>query len=243
MDEIYCNGCGERLSMEPIGTPHQPCPTCGSTSRRFDKYLEASNKPSASVMATTLRDKQPIGFTESANPDLTRYASLNHDSTIRLNLRGLAPSNEQDSDLVCTNLITVLNANGLRVKLMGRGEQDDDFVLVINGSRIGVQVVRALTEPNFWMHIANTGEVNELRLSISEAVSALKKAIEHKTKIPPKQRSTLILLLDAYRLPALALGPVTNQFRIAHSSWMQALGFYAVYIVGPEPNFVSRLDQ
>jgi hypothetical protein len=194
-------------------------------------------------MATSMRNQQPIGFTESERPDYTRYASFNTDGTVRLNLRGLAPKNEQDADTVCGILVTALNARGQQAGLKGRGEQDEDWVLVVNGTRVGAQVVRALTDPRFWMNLARTGEVGELQLSISEAASALKKAIEHKAAIPPEQRTKLILVLDAYRLPALALGSVTDQFKRIYATWVQSLGFYAIYVVGPEPNFVSRLDE
>ena len=139
--------------------------------------------------------------------------------------------------------VSVLNASGLRVELIGRGEQDEDFILAINGARIGVQVVRALTDPDFWKALARSGEVNDLHLTIPEAVSALRSAIEHKTTIPQQQRLELILLLDAYRLPALALGPVTDQFKREQARWTRSLGFYAVYLVGPTATFVSRLDE
>jgi len=57
------------------------------------------------------------------------------------------------------------------------------------------------------------------------------------------QRPKLILLLDAYRLPALALGSVTDQFKKEQAIWLQSLDFYSVYIVGPTTTFVSRLDE
>jgi hypothetical protein len=123
-----------------------------------------------------------------------------------LRLLGLAPRNEQDSDIVCKTLVFALTAFGEHVELKGRGEQDEDFILSVNGDRVGVQVVRALTEPRFWTQLARKGEVDELNLTVAEAVAALRAAIEHKTVIPPTQRSHLILHLDAYRLPAFVLG-------------------------------------
>jgi hypothetical protein len=210
-------------------------------SRKFTKHIESSIKPSGHLMATHIRDEQPIGFTESERPELTRYTSLEPNGNIRLNLRGLAPRNEQDSDLVCATLIAVLKTEGSQVRLEGPGEQDEDFILVIDNIQIGVQVVRALTDPQFWKALAHTGEVGELQLSISDTASALKMAIEHKTLIPPRQRDRLILALDAYRVPALGLGPVTSQFRKVYGDWAQSLGFHAIYVVGPLENFVSRL--
>ena len=242
-DEMNCNNCGQRLVPEPPGVSRQPCPACGSTNRNFHKSIESSIKPSGKMAATTLRDEQPIGFTESHDPSLTRFAGLDPNGTVRLRLLGLAPRNEQDSDVVCKTLVSALAALGQQVELKGPGEQDEDFILIVNGDRIGVQVVRALTCPHFWTQLARKGEVSELNLTIVEAVEALKIAIEHKTIIPPAQRSNLILLLDAYRLPALVLGPVTNEFKNTQATWAQSLGFYAVYVVGPKAVFVSRLDE
>jgi hypothetical protein len=242
MDQVYCNNCGELLSLEAEGTPRQACPNCGSMSRKFARHIEGSIKPSSHLMATHSRDEQPIGFTESERPELTRYASLEPNGNIRLNLRGLAPRNEQDSDLVCATLVTALNTEGSQVRSEGPGEQDEDYILVIDGIQLGVQVVRALTDPQFWKTLAHSGEVGEVQLSISDAASALKMAIEHKTSIPLGQRDRLILVLDAYRLPALSLGPVTSHFRKEHGDWAQALGFHAIYLVGPLEKFVSRLD-
>jgi len=243
MDSVYCRDCGQPLSLEPVDTPRQPCPNCGSTSRTFSKQIESTVGFSSYLMGQALRGDQPVGFVESERPDLTRHATLTPDGGILLNLRGLSPRNEQDSDMVCEALVSALNASGLRVKLIDRGEQDEDFILAINGARIGVQVVRALTDPDFWKALARSGEVNDLYLTIPEAVSALRSAIEHKTTIPKQQRLGLILLLDAYRLPALALGPVIDQFKREQTSWTRSLGFYAVYLVGPTATFVSRLDE
>lgn len=243
MDDMYCNGCGQRLVPEPTGAPCQPCPICGSTSRNSSRSIGTSIPTSDKTAASTLRDNQPIGFTESRDPELTRIASLNPSGTIRLSLLGLSPRHEEDSDIACKTLVTALTTAGLYVQFQGRGEQDDDFVLTVNSSQIGVQVVRALTDPRFWTQLARSGEVNELNLTLNEAVSALRTAIEHKTRIPPEQRSSLILLLDAYRLPALVLGPVTNEFKQVHAAWAKSLGFYQIYVVGPETTFVAQLDE
>jgi hypothetical protein len=243
MNEIYCNNCGEPLSSEPEGSSRQPCPICGSTNRKFTQNKNGAMKPSGHVMGAHVRNEQTIGFAEGEQSDLTRCASLEADGRVLLNLRGLAPRNEQDSDEVCAILVAALNTEGLQVTSKGRGEQDEDHILVIDGVQVGVQVVRALTEPQFWKKLAHSGEVRELRLSPSDAASALKLAIEHKTSIPAAQRSQLILVLDAYRLPALAIGPVASQFQKAYGAWAQSLGFRAVYVAGPIEIVVSRLDK
>ena len=243
MDQDYCGNCGQPLTAEPADVPRQPCPNCGTMNRMISERVESILNFSNHLMGDAIRDNQPVGFVESERPDLTRNATLMPDGKIYLNLRGLSPKNEQDSCIVCKILVSVLNAGGVRVELKGRGKQDEDFVLAVNGDRVGVQVVRALTDPRFWIKLARSGEVGDLLMTVSEAASALRTAINHKTTIPQQQRPKLILLLDAYRLPALALGSVTDQFKKEQAIWLQSLDFYSVYIVGPTTTFVSRLDE
>jgi len=239
---VFCANCGCLLVGEEFGIPGTPCPKCGSTTRRFDLYCEDGVVLSDHGMATTLRQGQPVGLTETERPDLTRFASLEPDGTIVLDLRGFAPRNEQDSDAVCAMLVAALNDKGGNLTLLGRGQADEDCVITDGERRLGIQVVRALTDPTSWARLARTGDVS-LHVTVADAVRALKAAIEHKAAaIPPSQRPSLILALDSFRLPALALGPVVAEFRTNLSAWTRALGFRAVFVVGPESNFVARLD-
>jgi hypothetical protein len=82
-----------------------------------------------------------------------------------------------------------------------------------------------------------------MKINISDACTALRASIEHKSQIPPGHRPKMILALDAFRIPAFALGKVIDHFRRAEGSWTATLGFYSVYIVGPAEIFVHRLDE
>lgn len=243
MDEVLCGRCKQHLSFKQTDSRRQPCPYCGATNRIFNKGVGGTLNLSGDLTGIALRNNRPIGFVESGTPNLTRHTTFTPDRNIILNLRGLSPKNEDDSDLVCQLLVTAFNENESKAVLSGKGKQDEDCILEINGIRRGVQVVRALTDSGFWKDFARRGEVNNLQLTIADATSALRTAIEHKTSIPEQQRSDLILLLDAYRLPALALGPVIDQFKNEQIDWARGLGFYAIYIVGPTAKFVSRLDK
>ena len=198
---------------------------------------------SGHVAATGLRDGKPFAFSESERAVLTRYASLEADGSIVLDLKGIAPRNEQDSDEVGAILVSALSAAGPPILLVGRGEQDDDLVLEESNSRIGVQVVRAMTDPGFWRDLSRTGSVSRITLTPALAADALRTAITHKASIPSAQRPRLILALDALRIPALALAAVVEEFRSTHGAWCQQLGFRAIYVVGPDPSFVARLDS
>jgi hypothetical protein len=197
------------------------------------------------LMRTQLEEGQPIGFSESESSDLTRGAKVGSDGSIISNLSGKPPQNEQDSDNVCSILINFLNTKGANITLVGRGQADEDLVINYQGKKMGLQVVRAQTDSHFWAELADSKNISQI-LSVDAAAQDLKAAIEHKTEpggIPLTQRPGLILVLDTFRLPSRALKPVVEKFQTDFVHWTRSLGFRAVYIVGPEPSFVTRLDE
>ena len=185
--------------------PRIPCPKCGAMSRLFNEYFQGSVKASGHLMATGLRGNQPFAFTESERPDLTRLASLEPDETIRLGLRGVAPRNEQDSYTVCETLVAALNAKGSNLTLLGRGQGDEDCVVKEQGVQVGIQVVRAITDPGFWTRLARSGEVSLLHLTAADAATALKAAIEH--KVAPSESAKNWGLRCRFKLLHVVLHP------------------------------------
>jgi len=242
MDQVICAGCGQVLEATQEETPRIPCANCGATSRQYNKHLESRVVASDHAMGTGLREGRPFAFTESERAHMTRYASLEPDGTIILDLRGLSPRNEEDTAEVCRILVRALSAPNRPIEIIGPGRQDVDVILEDAGERYGVQVVRAMTNSDFWKGLAKTGRISRLPLTVSVAVEALKKAVEHKGTIPQEQRSSLVLALDALRIPALALGVVVDEFRVSWGDWARSLGFRGVFVVGPDPSFVARLD-
>jgi len=108
-----------------------------------------------------------------------------------------------------------------------------------------VQVVRAVVDPNLWRTLGIAGAVSQ-NVSATEAANSIKAAVELKAsdrKIPTKDRRTITLALDATRLPGLAFDAVVDQFRVDHGSWANGLGFSAIWLVGPVPRLVWRLDE
>jgi hypothetical protein len=199
------------------------------------------------AMGVGLREGRPFAFTESERTRLTRYASLQPDGTIVLDLKGLAPRGEEDSEEVCHILLqALLKDEGREITLLGSGDRDDDFLIEEKGNRYGVQVVRAMTDRRFWQSLAHDKAIVRVSLTPERATEALKRAIEHKAvgrdAIPLAQRRNLVLALDAFRVPALALGVVTEEFRSEWGDWGKELGFLAIYVVGPDVTFVARLD-
>ncbi|MCE9564042.1 MAG: hypothetical protein K8U57_18520 [Planctomycetes bacterium] len=184
---------------------------------------------------------------------MKRHTTFTPDGKVVLNLAGLSPKNEQDTREVSEFLATFLNDRGINATLCTENpnkkaeknkEQGVDHWLLIDGKPVGIQVVRALRTPEFWKKLNHDGKVSELYLTPQQCADSLREAITHKEpKIGREQRPNLILLLDAYRIPAFALGPVVKQFKEVHTATVRELGFHSVYVVGPTSAFVSRLDQ
>jgi mannose/fructose/N-acetylgalactosamine-specific phosphotransferase system component IIC len=96
-----------------------------------------------------------------------------------------------------------------------------------------------------WKALAVVGQA-EMRLSPAEVAKALRQSIEAKavdTRIPRSIRPTLVLALDATRLPGLGFDAVVRAFRQAEAAWVMALGFKAVWLVGPDIRLTWRLDM
>ena len=248
MTTANCATCGESVPVEPANTPRVPCPVCGSIARQFGVKLESSLKVSGSFKGVVTRDDKPVGYVETGTEKIKRHTTYTADGKIVLNLHGLAPRNEEDVPDVCEILVSGMNRDGIEAFLIGppieKRPTDQDYKIEVEGSELGVQVVRAITTQEFWEELHTHHAVAELVLTVSDCTNSLLKAIKHKQgKYPLAQRSSLILVLDAFRVPALAVGNVTDQFKKEHAASIRALGFHSVYVVGPEPLFVSKLDE
>jgi hypothetical protein len=122
------------------------------------------------------------------------------------------------------------------------GDRDVDSRLTSASRLLDVQVVRALSDMQFWRKLALALRLSQ-RLTLMQAADFLKRAIAHKSAmLPVRQRAQLVLALDADRLPALALEPVVREFRSTHGSWSAAQGFQQVWLVGPDARLTRRLD-
>jgi hypothetical protein len=174
---------------------------------------------------------------------MKRHTTVTAGCHVVINLEGLNPTNEDDVNEVCNILAQVMRADGNEILVVEESVQDEDCKITINGNSFGIQVVRALIDPRFWKTLNHSGS-NSLTLTVDECAQSLRKAISLKEhKIPKTQRHKLILLLDAYRLPAFSLGIVVDEFKIKEAVSVKELGFHSIYVVGPSPIFVSRLDE
>jgi hypothetical protein len=182
------------------------------------------------------------GFSEAGDLPMIRHATLAEPGMVAFGLESSAPQNEDDAEKATRLLCAALESLRSHAKFLGPGDRDDDFLIELDGAQLGVQVVRAYVEAQFWAGLSRSKHVED-SVSDSRAAQMLQQAIEHKTKIPPSQRARMLLLLDATRLPFLVLAKVSEQFRDTYGSWCGSLGFAAIYVMGPNANWCARLDH
>jgi hypothetical protein len=74
-------------------------------------------------------------------------------------------------------------------------------------------------------------------------VDRIRERVHTKSQVPKRDRTEIILLLDAIAFPAPALRVVVDRFRRTHGSWAQGRCFRSIWIAGPTTNLVHRLDS
>jgi hypothetical protein len=109
---------------------------------------------------------------------------------------------------------------------------------------INIQVTKAIIDQSFWKNLAADRVVSLGGVSAEQLASRLKQAIAKKEAMLPKAtRLSLVLALDATRLPGLGFDDVVSRFLNEHGRWAGDLGFHAVYLVGPNQRLTARLDR
>jgi hypothetical protein len=199
------------------------------------------------VQGLTERDDRKVGFDESGRAGNTSTATSEHGS-LSMELTGESSRGEADTLAACERLVAFLNA---RAKIWAAPEiaqphDDIDCVsasLGNDGSRpLRMQVVRAVSSPELWRELSLQGSARR-QLGWAEAAELIRAAIEKKSGVLARsQRAELVLVLDALRLPGLAFDDVVGAFVRDHREWAAELDFRAIYIVGPDPELIFRLD-
>lgn len=203
---------------------------------------------SVHVSALQERGGDAIGFSESEREGRASSATLRDDGSLDMSIVGSSPQGEEDTLAACRVLKERLNAAGGRWGCVIPGREPADCVLVDAEDpsiTLDVQVVRAIVSEGLWRGLSSSGSVQS-SLSPAEAATEIQKAIERKArdeKIPGRLRARLVLALDATRLPGLAFDAIVREFRSTHLVTARRYGFAAIWLVGPVPRLVSRLDQ
>jgi len=251
-NSVCCNNCGEPLDGLPDlpSGDRSPCPRCGSIVRTLSRSVANGLPLSDHVTALGRRKDTLFAFRESSDPDgRASSADRADDGSLSYSLSGSSPQGEEDSLSACRLLVRKLNLRGDNWSDPVPGDGVVDCEAAHAGQRqrkLQIQVVRAATDQNLWRQLSIQRGVTKSSVDSSTLASEIKHAIEKKADervIPSSVRPGLTLALDATRLPAFAFDDVLEVFHREYSVWTKSLGFEAVWLVGPVPELVCRLDE
>lgn len=110
-----------------------------------------------------------------------------------------------------------------------------------NGAVLGVQVTRAVGDPDIGRGAATRGHANK-RYSADELVDMLRGAIAKKSRGADPSRARIALALDATEVMVSLSGAAVLRLTTAHGDWIRSLGWHSVWLVGPAVSFTQRLD-
>jgi hypothetical protein len=117
----------------------------------------------------------------------------------------------------------------------GKATRDDGVVALM-------QVTRVLPEPDYLRQLSIKGNVSSAGSAIA-AADALMDAVNAKAgKDSGEQQRTKHLVLDAQEAPGLLTRAVLNEFRNKHRASISRMEYLGIWLVGPSPNLVFRLD-
>lgn len=193
------------------------------------------------------RDNKAIGYSESFWQGRASSAEWTLSGTLNYQIQGTPPQGEEDTLSACRILVQKWNEDGSKWVEPIAGQQQDDVDCWVKSTSdlsepVGIQVVRAFSEPKLWEELAASRHVQK-DIEVEIIAISLKKSIEKKAKsMPESRRAKLCLTLDATRLPGLGFDDVVEYFRNHHSPWARSFGFPSIWLVGPNTRLTWQLD-
>lgn len=241
-----CNTCSTEFDAN-IGEEQAPCPVCGAISR----FLQDGITPDAHVRDHAILElrgnDQTIGFRESERDGRTTSADEDN-GCVSTAVIGTAPQGETDSLTVSRILVKKKNLLGDSWNEPREAvKQDSDIDCVATNANdvklhLQIQVVRGIVVDRWWRQMSVAG-TNELLGTVDEFADHILEAVSKKCNLPLRQRSELVLAIDANRLPGLTFDSVVNHVREKDGVTLAAFGFQGIWIVGPSATRTYRLDN
>lgn len=125
----------------------------------------------------------------------------------------------------------------LREGIDARGE---DRILEAEGDDFVVQVTTVPQARDFWRDADTSSARTDV--SVPHGGSWLRDAIEAKaSRIPPGQRASILLLIDARHAGILTAEQVTTEYLVQHPDPVKEFGFASVWVVGPTAGHCTKL--
>jgi len=203
-----------------------------------------------SVTASSRLVAQRLGADGSANVRVasdsgqTSTADRSADGSALYEISGTSRQNEAGVVEVCNILAERLRADGLSVGVARRAsgvERGIDCEIPVDEVLLQVQVTRPAT-PAFWRTLAVRGSATR-ELDNADAIADVLALIRAKAaKAAPVDRKAVVLAIDATDTVVHSMDGFVSTLRRLHAADIHAIGFAAVWVIGPTSDSVHRVD-
>jgi hypothetical protein len=239
---MFCPDCGEVLDDVDLA---DPCPGCGGNRRSANVQARCVMGSGTVLQPTVVSHSYPGDVGEQIDVGGPRYRSS---STAdpgggRQVFDGEPPLHEQDLQQVCDTLREALVQVGEhwdRFRVQPETSDVDALAEDGHGGRLQVQVTRV--EQGAWEEVARTGRAESVETDERRAAAIWDAIAKKSTRIPPRQRAQLVLVLDAIRTPGYLRSAVIEVFRAHYGNQAANLGYIAIWLVGPTAGLTYQLS-
>ena len=249
MPPTYCEKCHVQIDDDlKNSNEKKPCPKCGSTQRGLHVEVHENIKINDHVALLAERNGKIVGFRESEREGRAAAADTNDDGTHFYSITGTSPQGEEDTLSTCRQLIIAINKTGENWNEPNLGDGVEDCIAsnrIDPSKRISIQVVRAVVADELWKRLNLEGKFEDGENQEEDLAKLLRDAIAKKAndrKVPTSIRKSLVLALDANRLPIMGFTGVIEKYHYLYEDWTKKQGFKEVWLFGPNDSLVKRLD-
>lgn len=239
---MFCPDCGEALDDVDLA---DLCPGCGGNRRSANVPAQCAMGSGTVLQPTVVTHSHPGDVGEQIDVGGPRYrsSSVADPEGGRQVFDGEPPLHEQDVQQVCDTLREALAQAGEywnRFRVQPETSDVDAVAEDGHGGRLRVQVTRA--EQGAWGEVARSGRAESVETDERRAAAIWDAITKKSTRIPPRQRAQLVLVLDAIRTPGYLRGTVIEVFRAYYRDQAANLGYIAIWLVGPTAALTYQLS-
>jgi hypothetical protein len=239
---MFCPDCGEVLDVVDLA---DPCPSCGGNRRSANVQAPCVMGSATVLQPTVVSHSYPGDVGEQIDVGGPRYRSsstADHGGGRQV-FDGEPPLHEQDVQQVCDTLREALAQVGEywdRFRVQPETSDVDAVAEDGDGGHLQVQVTRV--EQSAWEEVARTGRAESVETDERRAAAIWDAITKKSTRIPPRQRAQLALVLDAIRTPGYLRSAVIEVFRAHYGDQAANLGYIAIWLVGPTAALTYQLS-
>jgi hypothetical protein len=239
---MFCPDCDEVLDDVD---PADPCPGCGRNRRSANAPVQCATASGTAPQPTVVAHSHPgeVGEQIDVGAPTYRSSSAADPEGGRQVFDGEPPLHEQDVQQVCDTLREALAQAGDhwdRFRVQPETSDVDAAAEDDHGGRLQVQVTRV--EHGAWEEVARTGRAESVETDERRAAAIWDAITKKSTRIPPRQRAQLVLVLDAIRTPGYLRSTVIEVFQAQYGDLATNLGYIAIWLVGPTATLTHQLS-